>query len=100
MSKLWGGRFEGTTDKAVEEFTSSFALDYRLWAADLKGSAAHARALKAAGVLTADETAQIVGALETIGKSLADQTAPVASDAEDIHSEIERLLNALVGGLS
>ncbi len=100
MGKLWGGRFTGTTDKEVEAFTASLSLDYRLWAADLEGSAAHARALEKAGVLSADERQQIVAALETIGRDLSEATVPVSSGAEDIHSEIEQRLSTLVGGLS
>lgn len=36
--KPWDGRFSEGTDKAVEIFTSSIAIDKRLYAHDIKGS--------------------------------------------------------------
>ena len=64
--KLWGGRFEKTTDALVEDFHSSISFDQRLYKQDIQGSIAHARMLGEIGVLTAEETQQIIAALEGI----------------------------------
>lgn len=91
--KLWGGRFTGEADEAFARFNSSFAVDQRLLDADIRASIAHANALVAAGVLTADEA-------EKIGTSLtAIAAAEISADAEDVHSYIEQQLIASVGEL-
>ena len=51
--KPWGGRFEGTTDKSVEDFTTSLSFDRRLARQDIAGSMAHARMLAQQGIITA-----------------------------------------------
>ena len=38
--KLWGGRFSKSTDKKVEEFTSSIGVDKKLYKKDIDGSIA------------------------------------------------------------
>lgn len=97
MSKLWGGRFEEPTDKEVESFTASLSIDRRLADADLTASAAHARALGKAKVLTDEETRQIVTGLETVRAGLESGKLRLQNDAEDIHSEIEQLLGETAG---
>lgn len=53
MTKLWGGRFRGTLDPVMAELNRSIGFDRRLWAADIRGSQAYARALASAAVITA-----------------------------------------------
>ena len=53
--KPWGGRFEGKTDKSVEDFTTSLSFDRRLARQDIAGSMAHARMLAQQGIITAAE---------------------------------------------
>ena len=45
MAKLWGGRFEGSTDELVERLNNSLRFDARLWPYDIQGSIAHATML-------------------------------------------------------
>jgi argininosuccinate lyase len=47
--KLWGGRFRGDIDPIMDQFNSSLKFDKRMWAADLQGSTAYAKALCKAG---------------------------------------------------
>jgi len=47
--KLWGGRFRGGLDPIMEQFNNSIDFDKRLWAVDIKGSQAYARALARSG---------------------------------------------------
>ena len=39
--KLWGGRFEASLEKWVEEFGASISFDQKMAEFDLKGSIAH-----------------------------------------------------------
>ncbi|MDX6612986.1 MAG: argininosuccinate lyase [Blastocatellia bacterium] len=94
---LWGGRFTGKTDTGFAEFNRSFGFDRRLFAADVVASIAHCHGLAGAGVLTDDEAAKIVGALETIR---AQGNIPRYFDdlpSEDVHSFVEARLVELIG---
>lgn len=96
-SKLWGGRFTGKTDPLMEKFQASIGFDHRLWKADIMGSQAYARALHAAGILSADESATICSGLERVaGEWERGEFAIVAAD-EDIHTANERRLTELIG---
>src|ERR1035437_1923601 len=53
--RLWGGRFSGTTDERVAEFTRSVELDRALAIDDIAGSVAHVHGLGRAGLLTTQE---------------------------------------------
>jgi argininosuccinate lyase len=101
VAHLWSGRFEGTPDAALVEFGKSFGFDRRLFADDVKGSMAWARALERAGVLKPDDAAKIQSGLsDLLARGLDDETffdAPAASDDEDVHSFVERELIARIG---
>ena len=43
--KLWGGRFEKSTNEVVDDFHSSITFDQRLYRQDIEGSIAHATML-------------------------------------------------------
>ena len=49
--KLWGGRFEKSTDGMVDDFHSSITFDQRLYRQDITGSIAHATMLGEQGVI-------------------------------------------------
>jgi len=95
--KLWGGRFTAGADPAAERFTGSLAFDRRLWPHDLAGSVAWARALARAGLLSAAERDAIVRGLAAIRDELAAGTFPFRPELEDIHTNIERRLQELIG---
>ena len=44
--KLWGGRFNLSTNKKVEKFTSSIDVDKELYKKDIQGSIAHVKMLE------------------------------------------------------
>lgn len=98
--KLWGGRFEKDLDQDVLQFTSSFSVDQRLWQVDLQGSIAHARMLGTQGILSAKDAQDLVIALEALAKDLANGSAKLDANAEDVHSAVEMLLNERIGPLS
>src|SRR6187399_1016661 len=96
-SHLWSGRFDTAPDAAAFEWGSSFSFDRRLFEDDVVGSMAWARALTAAGVLTAKEGADIAAALaDVLAQGLADPAFVDGAD-EDVHSFVERLLVERLG---
>ncbi len=97
MSKLWGGRFEKETHKAVEVFTASIQVDARLWEVDIIGSIAHARMLGAQNILPQGEVETIVQGLEAVRSEIRLGFLTFNPNAEDVHSEIEKFLTDKIG---
>ncbi len=98
--KLWGGRFSKNTDPLVEEFTKSIQYDQKLAFCDLLGSCFHVIILKEAGILTADEAGQLGNALTSLIESVNNNKFKPNRNSEDIHSEIQNILQKKVGGLA
>lgn len=95
---LWGGRFTGKADEKFVEFNRSFGFDWRLFAADVRGSQAHCEGLRKAGVLTEQEAKKIQKGLRKIlEQSTGDKHFFADSAAEDVHSFIESNLVEAVG---
>src|SRR5436305_5739291 len=97
MSKTWGGRFDGDTDRRVEQFTESISYDRRLYRHDILASQAHARMLAEVGLLTPDEAGRIVAALDEIRGAIDRQEMPFSVQLEDIHTHIDRALIERLG---
>jgi len=97
--KAWGGRFRHKTNRLVESFTVSVAVDRRLYAYDIQGSIAHCKTLEKARVLTTSETKTIVRGLESVKTELERGRFRFAPRDEDIHMAIERRLTELIGTL-
>src|SRR5437879_1460637 len=97
QSKLWAGRFRGKTDPQVETFTSSLAIDRRLYRHDIAGSIAHCRTLERAGVLTRREADKLVAGLKQVEKEIAGGRFRFMPAHEDVHMAIEARLTELVG---
>jgi argininosuccinate lyase len=96
--KMWSGRFRQPLDPEFERWQRSFGFDRRLLKYELAASGAHARALKNAGVLSADELIGILHGLEQIGKQAAESPAFLEDEeAEDVHHFVEKQLVALIG---
>lgn len=97
---MWGGRFEGGPAALFRALNDSLPFDRRLLAQDLQGSAAWARALAGAGILTTEESRQIVEELNRIGAEAArGGRQPQPGEAEDIHTWVEQRLIAALGPL-
>lgn len=97
--KAWDGRFREPTNRLVEAFTSSVAVDRRLYAHDIQGSIAHCKTLGKARVLTPGETRTIVHGLESVRREFDRRKFKFALQDEDIHMAIERRLTELIGPL-
>jgi len=95
--KLWGGRFGKASSKKAEEFTSSISFDRRLSSQDIAGSVAHARMLSNAGIITREESDQIIAGLGAVLKEIQDGAFPFRLEYEDIHMNIEMRLTEIVG---
>ncbi|MCO7189437.1 MULTISPECIES: argininosuccinate lyase [unclassified Pseudoalteromonas] len=97
---LWGGRFSSGPDAAFKQFNDSLPFDYQLAEQDIVGSIAWAGALKQVQVLTGDEHAQLVAALQALlEEANADPHAIATAGYEDIHSYVEARLIDKVGDL-
>ncbi len=97
--KMWSGRFRGTPDRRVETFSSSLPFDRRLYAHDIAGSIAWARALAQAKVLRSREADRIVDGLSWVKKEIEEGRAVFSDRDEDIHMAVERLLTEKIGEL-
>src|SRR5579864_5247034 len=96
--KMWSGRFRQPLDPEFERWQRSFDFDRRLLRYELAASGAHARALKSAGVLSADELITILQGLEQIEAKAADTPSFLDdAEAEDVHHFVEKQLVALIG---
>lgn len=98
--KLWGGRFESGPSEVFERFSGSLHFDGKLIFADVEGSQAFARALERAGILTADECKQLVGAFGEIAQEARDAKYLDGARDEDVHTFVIRKLQEKVGSLS
>jgi argininosuccinate lyase len=95
--KMWSGRFRQPLDPQFERWQRSFEFDRRLLGYELAASAAHARALKNAGVLSGDELIGILEGLQQIGETAAASKGLVEDDeAEDVHHFVEKQLVARI----
>jgi argininosuccinate lyase len=97
--RLWGGRFESGPADALARLSVSVQFDWRLAPYDLLASAAHARVLHKAGLLTDAELARMLAALDDLSRDCREgRFRPSASD-EDVHTALERGLLERVGAL-
>lgn len=98
--KLWGGRFSKKTDPLVEDFTRSIQYDYKLARFDIVGSLIHVAILKNVGYLSNLEAKKLTKALTSIRKNINNGTFKYDKNAEDIHTNIQNLLQKKVKDLA
>jgi argininosuccinate lyase len=84
---LWAGRVEGELAPEVWELVK--AQDAELFPYDVEGTRLHARRLAVAGILDADELAEVEERLSSLEPSMIEEAD------EDVHSAIERLLGPI-----
>ena len=97
MAKLWGGRFQKSTDEKVNDFQSSIRFDKRMYKQDIKGSMAHAEMLGRQGIISPEDSKKIIDGLGNILKDIEDGKIEFEIDAEDIHMNIEKILTERIG---
>src|SRR5262249_41282862 len=91
------GRLRSPPADQVMAFTESLPFDMRLASDDLSGSRAHVRGLERAGILSADELAALLGALDQVAGELEDGRFAFAAGDEDVHTAIERRVTEIAG---
>ena len=103
-AKMWSGRFREPLDADFEAWQRSIVFDWQLLAEEVAASKAHASALAAAGIVTADELAHLRMALDDVAAE--HENAAGASKvrdhatAEDIHHFVELALTEKLGSLA
>ena len=93
--KMWSGRFSQPLDPEFESWQRSLPFDKKLLKHEVAASAAYAKALAKAGVLTAQELSQTISGLDQIARD----GMPMAEDPsiEDIHHFVETQLIEIAG---
>jgi argininosuccinate lyase len=98
--KMWGGRFDRGPDASFYEFERSWIFDRRLLPQEIALDRAWARAISAAGILTSNECAAIIDALDQIEtRAQTDLAWLDSSQAEDVHHFAETALIEKLGPL-
>ena len=95
--RLWGARFKSEPSAALKALSRSEPSFFRLAPYDLAGSRAHARELQRAGVLDANELAQLLACVDAVEREyVAGDLHPIEAD-EDVHTFLERVLTQRLG---
>ena len=97
MAQLWGGRFQGETDRLAYEFNASINFDKRLYREDITGSIAHAKMLAKQGIISIDEADVLCDALAGI---LGDIAADNQSSQQNALSTLRYLNPILLAGVT
>ncbi|MBR3499295.1 MAG: argininosuccinate lyase [Selenomonadaceae bacterium] len=95
--KLWGGRFEKSTDEMINEFQASINFDKRMYREDIEGSIAHAKMLAAQKIISADDAQKICAGLEKILAEIEAGEFEFSVALEDIHMNVEAALTEAIG---
>ena len=80
----------------LSNYTVSIHYDRRLYRQDIAGSIAHARMLGKQGIITEDESQEIVDGLNVIRTEIEDGSFPWRAELEDIHMNVERRLHEVI----
>jgi argininosuccinate lyase len=103
---VWKGRFSGTLDPRALDFSSSLAVDGKLYDEDIRGSIAHVSMLGRRKIIPAAAASSIVRALKQIRKEMAGSSPHSTASrkrkadrfvGEDIHMAVESRLMAKLG---
>ncbi|XXQ68517.1 argininosuccinate lyase [Neisseriaceae bacterium B1] len=96
-NKTWSGRFNEPVSELVKQYTGSIDFDKRLAQWDIQGSLAHAQMLHEAGVLSAQDLADIQRGMAEIQADIDSGSLQWSLDLEDVHMNIERRLTDKIG---
>jgi len=101
-NKMWAGRFRAAPDPFFDQWQRSIRFDWQLFHEEIAASKAHAAALRATDVLSADEASRILAALNNLSAKWMGRQHEIAADAqaEDIHHFVELRLTESIGDLA
>ncbi len=94
---LWGARFTSGPSPELARLSRSTHFDWQLALYDIAGSHAHAKALAAAGYLTATEEEATHAGLDEVVRRIESGELVAQPDDEDVHGALEAALIAVVG---
>ena len=95
---LWGGRFTGGLDPLMITYNESIHMDKAIYAQDIRGSIAYARANSKIGILTTDEFSHIEkGFQQVLSEWQSGNFKIIPGTDEDIHTANERRLGEIIG---
>lgn len=97
MPKLWGARFDKNSDPLADQFTFSISYDHRLAKYDVIGSIAHAQMLSKTGIIPKIDADKIILGLKKILAQIESGQFKYDPKAEDIHTDIQNRLKAIIG---
>ena len=97
MSMMWAGRFSKEVDSKVNAFNSSIAFDARMYRQDISGSIAHATMLGEQGIISMEDSLELIGGLKEILADIDSGKLEFDPNAEDIHMFIEAELTKRLG---
>jgi argininosuccinate lyase len=95
--KLWGARFASGPSPELARLSRSLHFDWQLALYDIAGSHAHAKALAAAGYLTAAEESGLHDGLDAVALRIESGDLQPGPDDEDVHGVLEAALIDAVG---
>ena len=94
---MWKGRFKEEQSDLLKSYGASVHVDWQLYRQYFRGSIAHARALRGAGILTPEEFGQIEAGLLEIRSEIEAGKFEFSQDLEDVHMNIEAELTKRIG---
>src|SRR5215216_5808707 len=97
---LWGGRFGSSPAEAFEKLNASIPFDIRLAPYDIRGSIAHARMLGEKGMVTEEESGELVRGLRVVLEEIESGLFSWTLKDEDVHTAVERRLREIVGDVA
>ncbi len=98
MKKIWQ-KEKSLTDQLVNQFTVGKDLDFddRLAKYDVLGSIAHCKMLAEVGLISNEESREMLSVLNEILESIENNSFEIDPESEDIHSQIESILIEKLG---
>lgn len=96
-NKAWGGRFEVQPEEWVDDFNASITFDQTLIDQDIEGSIAHATMLANQGIISQQDSEQIIQGLKSIQHDYHQYQIQFSASLEDIHLNIEHELIKRIG---
>jgi argininosuccinate lyase len=97
---MWGGRFGASPAEVFERLNASVPFDIRLAPYDIKGSIAHARMLGTQGIVSEEESAELVRGLGLVLEEVGAGEFVWNLSDEDVHTAVERRLREVVGDVA
>jgi argininosuccinate lyase len=94
---LWAGRFSSSPASEAAALGRSLRVDEALVDEDVRAGVAHVASLRDAGIVTAEEAAQLEGALHEVRDAIRSGAFVFDQADEDIHSAVERGVTERLG---